>query len=254
MNYLFSKNSLLILESLTFIRTLYAFDYDGTLAPITRRPGDAEMSSTTASLLTQLIAVAPVAIVSGRSIADLRTRVPAAIPYLIGNHGLEGLGKANGSLEGAKSATEKWSAKFQQAVFEPGVELEDKTYSLAVHYRRSTNKKIAKKKIQDFVAELEPSPRIITGKSVVNLLPEGAPHKGVALRELLSRECLTHAFYVGDDETDEDVFSLNDENIMTIRVGYKKASQAKYYVDRQSDLNRVLRHLIQFHKRSHEKS
>lgn len=253
MNPLFAKPSLMILESLAFTHSLYAFDFDGTLSRIVRVPGDATISSTTAELLRELCALVPVAIVSGRSVNDLRDRLPFRPPYLIGNHGLEGLGDNHDTLREAEQACRTWIRALRKTLGED-VELEDKQYSLALHFRRSRNKKQARQRIHQAIATLSPEPRVITGKSVVNLLPAGAPHKGVAVSELMKRTGARHAFYIGDDDTDEDVFSLPDSRIaVTVRVGQKKASNARFYIRRQSEINRVLRCLIRFHTKGARK-
>jgi trehalose 6-phosphate phosphatase len=85
---------------------------------------------------------------------------------------------------------------------------------------------------------------------VVNLLPVGGPHKGLALLDYVARKNLKCAFYVGDDDTDEDVFSMPDPRIIGVRVGYKKTSQAKFYIRRQGEIVRLLRTIIQYHKNS----
>lgn len=60
----------MILESLSFTKTLYAFDFDGTLSRIVRVPSEATVSDVTNRLLIQLSELVPVAIISGRSIDD----------------------------------------------------------------------------------------------------------------------------------------------------------------------------------------
>ena len=248
MNHLFSKSSLMILESLSFTKTLYAFDFDGTLSKIVRVPSEATMNQTTTALLKQLSELASVAIISGRSIEDLRERVPFQPQYLIGNHGLEGLGNNHDELERAHEDCKKWRKKLDEIEFGSGVEIEDKTYSLAIHYRRSRNKREVRVQIKDAVAHLTPAPRIIAGKAVINLLPVGAPHKGVAVLELMKRHGMKNALYIGDDDTDEDVFSLPDNRIMTVRVGEKRASHARYFIRQQSETNRLLKLLVQYHR------
>jgi trehalose-phosphatase len=89
-----------------------------------------------------------------------------------------------------------------------GVRIENKTFSVAVHYRRSREKKKARAAILEAAAALGPI-RVIGGKQVVNILPEGAPHKGIALERERHRLRRDTAIYVGDDETDEDVFGLD---------------------------------------------
>lgn len=85
---------------------------------------------------------------------------------------------------------------------------------------------------------------MILGKSVINLVPPGAPHKGVALLEAMMTLNLKCALYIGDDDTDEDVFSLPDTNIISIRVGEKRASHAQFFIKRQTEVNNILKKLI----------
>ena len=82
---LFSRDNLVVLESMSFTKTLYAFDFDGTLAKIVRVPAEARMSRTTEELIKQFSELVPVAIVSGRSLKDLRDRLGFEPKYLIGN-------------------------------------------------------------------------------------------------------------------------------------------------------------------------
>lgn len=249
---LFSKSSLMVLESLSFTKTLYAFDFDGTLAKIVRIPSDAKMTSTTESLLKELSSLVTVAVVSGRSIHDLKQRIGFHPQYLIGNHGLESAEKNDRTLAEAKKVCTAWAEALTERKFEAGIEIEDKTYSIAVHYRRSRSKAVARNKIRTAIESLDPSPRIITGKSVFNLLPSNSPHKGAAVLDLMQKSMAKHAFYIGDDDTDEDVFGVpySSGQLMTVRVGRKKSSQAKYYLENQSDINRLLKILIRFHKPS----
>lgn len=249
MNPLFSKKGLIVLESLSFTESLYAFDFDGTLAKIVRVPSDAKMSETTEKLVKELSELVPVAIISGRGIEDLKKRLGFRPKFLIGNHGLEGLGKVNGTLSAAQKICEEWNNSLADTKFPPGVEIEDKVYSIAIHYRRSRNKTLARKQISSAVQKLSPEPRLITGKCVYNLLPPNSPHKGAAILDLIKIANVKHAFYIGDDDTDEDVFGTpySAGQLMTVRVGRKKNSHASYYIDRQSEINRLLATLIEYH-------
>ncbi len=252
MTPLFSKGSLIVLESLSFTKTLYAFDFDGTLSKIVAKPDDATISAKTESLLKRLSEKVPVAIISGRSLEDLRKRIHFNPKFLIGNHGLEGLTVDSKSLDQAKRISARWMSSLRKEQWLTGIEIEDKDFSLAIHYRRSRNKKEAREQILAAIARLEVSPRIIQGKLVYNLIPEGAPHKGAAILDLLKKSGMRHAFYIGDDDTDEDVFGLPYEagQVMTVRVGKKSASRARYFLERQSEINRLLELLLSFHKTS----
>lgn len=252
MKYLFSDTAKKVLESLAFTQTLYAFDFDGTLAPIVAQPEAAKANRETELLLKELSNYATVVIISGRSVSDLKEKIAFPARYLIGNHGLESLNVKKKSIDKAKTICQKWSKCLQTSWTEfekdAGVQIENKTYSLALHYRNSRNKTKARAILFSLIEKLDPPPRVILGKCVMNLVPAGGPHKGIALLEammLLNFKC---AFYIGDDDTDEDVFSLPDTRIITARVGLKNSSQAQFFLKRQSEMNRLLRNLIKINK------
>lgn len=249
MKYLLSPSGIRVLTSLCFTNTLYAFDFDGTLAPIVEKPEDAVPARATEALLKELSELSPVAVISGRSIADLKSRLRFTPSFLIGNHGVEGLPRTNQALGHAEQICQIWRKQVERNwpknQFDSGVSIEDKVYSLALHYRRSRNKKEDRVALFHLVEKLDPPPRLILGKSVINLLPPGAPHKGMALLEILMQLELKSAFYIGDDDTDEDVFSLPDSRIFSARVGQRKTSQAQYYLKRQTEINSLLKLIIQ---------
>ena len=84
--------------------------------------------------------------------------------------------------------------------------------------------------LPEIFAGLSPTPRVITGKSVFNLLPPNANDKGKAVSELMSFTGASCALYAGDDVTDEHVFELNRPDLFTIRVGASKGSAASYQI------------------------
>lgn len=59
---------------------------------------------------------------------------------------------------------------------------------------------------------------------------------------------LDSAIYVGDDLTDEDVFSLSSPQILGVRVGKFQKSAAGYYIKTQTEINRLLSHILFFLK------
>lgn len=247
---LFTKSSLALLESLSFTKTLYAFDFDGTLAKTVAKPCDAYLNPSTLQLIRKFSEIAPVAVISGRSVDDLKSRLGFEPKFLVGNHGIEGAKDNEPALAAARKICADWITNLETCVFEEGVAVENKVYSLSLHYRSARRRHIAKKQILEAIAALEPAPRIIAGKSVFNIVPPGAILKGSALVELMQKSSSKHVFYIGDDETDEDVFSLpfTAGQLMSVRVGQKKSSQAKYFIQRQSEINRLLSYLIDFHR------
>lgn len=231
-----------VLQQFAWSKVLVAFDYDGTLAPIVRDPNQAAMRAPTRRLLGQLAERYPCIVISGRSRPDVG-RWLGGIPLqqIVGNHGIEPwqatrplmdeVARCAPLLDGCLSSLR-------------GVRIENKAYSLSVHYRHSREKKKALAAILAAADGLGPV-RVIGGKQVVNILPLGAPHKGMALEKERERLGCDTAIYVGDDQTDEDVFALDQPGrLLTIRVGSKRASQAAYYVRNQAAVDDLLARLL----------
>lgn len=218
---------------------LVAFDYDGTLAPISSDAERAVMRPGTRRLLATLTRRYRCAVISGRALRDLRPLV-AGLPFrvLVGNHGAE-LGRARRS-----PLVRRWRAALRPLEGLDGVTIEDKDVSLSVHYRAARRRAAARRAILEAVAGL-PRARVIGGKCVVNLVPEGAPDKGGALARVAADLGCAAAVYVGDDETDEDVFGLRGgPDLLAVRVGARRGSRAAFYVPRQGDVDRLLERLI----------
>jgi len=125
-----------------------------------------------------------------------------------------------------------------------GLELEDKGYSLAIHYRSVRRKKPAREAISLALAGLKRPLRTIPGKCVVNVLPLDVPHKRDALLELRAQERAGLALYVGDDLNDEDVFELGHPELVTVRVGRDPRSAASFFVPNQREVDGLLRRLV----------
>jgi len=235
-----------ILQQFAWSNVLVAFDYDGTLAPIVRDAGKAAMRPTTKVLLGKVAGFYPCIVISGRARSDAR-RWLDGIPLLqvIGNHGIEPSRAARPLMKEAA----RWVPLLTRrlAPFK-GVRIENKTFTVAVHYRQSREKKKARAAIQEAAATLG-SVRVFGGKQVVNILPEGAPHKGMALERERARLRRDTAIYVGDDDTDEDVFALDQPGrLLTVRVGRKRSSQAAYYVKDQAAVDELLAALVSLRK------
>jgi len=230
-----------VLEQFARSKVLLAFDYDGTLAPIVSDPDRAVMRATTRRLLGDLAKLYPCIVISGRAQRDaLRLVRGVGMHEIVGNHGMEPWHVG----EGLANLVAGWVPMLQERLAgRRGIKVEDKVLSVAVHYRRSREKKAARSAILDAAGALG-DVRIIGGKLVINILPKSAPHKGMALLRARRRlECDT-ALFVGDDETDEDVFSLHQPGrLLAIRVGLRRSSAAGYYITSQRDIDELLRAL-----------
>ena len=232
-----------VLVTLARSRTLLAFDFDGTLAPLGADREGVAMRARTAALLSKLCVLYPCAVISGRSVADVAARLGgAAVRYVVGNHGLEpGTGLAAFEHETARTRTLLERALAGVA----GVEIEDKRFSLAVHYRRAAVKRPVRLAIRRAVAALPIPVRMVPGKLVVNVVPLHAPHKGDALLHLQEAAGAEMALFVGDDVTDEDIFELEQPGrLVTARIGASRASQAMYCLRNQGEIDTLLATLI----------
>lgn len=250
MKYLFSNPGLQTLEAICQQTCLFAFDFDGTLCRLSGKPDGAQVSASTQMLIQEILPLGLTAIISGRGLLDLKQLLPFQPNFLVGNHGLESPHSSPTLIQSAKNTTHSW-LKAIHTDFElyRGVFLEDKSFSLSFHYRTAFKKALARRNILEIAKQLEPTPRIILGKYVVNLVPPNSPHKGVALQSLLEHHQIDTAVYVGDDLTDEDVFSLNDPRVLSVRIGKTPKSSAQYYLNRQSEINRLLSHILFFLKK-----
>jgi trehalose 6-phosphate phosphatase len=239
MRHILARRNRGVLERFAGPRTLLAFDFDGTLAPIVADPERAAMRASTRRLLADVAKRSPCVVISGRSRDDVRRRVLGVkLAKVIGNHGLEpGAGRAE-----ARSAARRWVSVLEKRLTGlRGVVIEDKGLSVAIHYRAAHRKEGARARILDATAGLG-DVRLLVGLLVVDVLPAGTPGKGQALERAMERLGCDTAVYVGDDETDEDVFSLDlPRNLLGIRVGRKATSSADYYLRRQAEIDGLLR-------------
>jgi trehalose 6-phosphate phosphatase len=239
MKALLTRENRVLLDQLAWSNVLLAFDFDGTLAPIVADRDRAEMRPRTARLFAKVCERYPSAVISGRAKADVARRLGAApVRFLIGNHGLEPgtrLSTFGRQVERARPLLET------ALIALPGVDIEDKRYSLAVHYRRAREKPRAREAIRRAVAALPVPMRVIPGKLVINVVPEAAPSKGDALVALRERADADVAMYIGDDVTDEDVFRLDQPGrLFTIRIGRSRTSAARYYLRQQAEIDQLL--------------
>ena len=136
-----------------------AFDFDGTLAPIVCDPAAAQMRSSTRTRLARVAALYPCAVISGRSLSDLAPRLAGIeLVALIGNHGLE----PSTAEERSAAAVSSWIPLLQARLGSiDGVQIEDKGFSVAVHYRRATSAPKADAIVHTAIRELGPGVRTI---------------------------------------------------------------------------------------------
>lgn len=236
---------------------LILLDFDGTLAPITRLPSRARMAPTTRTVLRKLCARYDVGIISGRSIEDLRPKIPKEIQLLVGNHGLEVTGlrgvdhtKRRAWEARARKLSRIWKASLLEHLhtLPRGVWIEDKDFSLTLHFRdTSLDEWEVKESLKHWRKGLPDtaSPGFVAGKRVMNIVLKNAPDKGTTALECLKALERRAFIFVGDDVTDEAVFKLKRRNLLGLRVGKNEDSQAHFYLRGIPETEKLLQHLVE---------
>jgi trehalose-phosphatase len=237
-------------------KILVGLDFDGTLTPIRDRPGNVvfeERVRTVVDKLSRLPRV-NVMIASGRSIADVRSRI--ALPELIyaGNHGLEISGdglsfeeptahRAAGPLQGLALRVQELLANV------PGLLVENKGLTASVHYRNTPSE------LWDHVAQVvrhavaSEADRfvLLPGQRVWEIRPCVSWHKGDAVNWVaahLEDPDRRLIFFIGDDRTDEDAFASLPEGV-TIKVGHGAPTQARYLLADPAAVELFLKWLLE---------
>lgn len=219
-----------------------ALDIDGTLAPLASTPGAAEIPPETRALLTALTQRRNVhlAFVTGRAAPDGRRLADVPNSWVIGNHGLElidpgGAVRVNLEVEPYSRRVARAFASLRVEIGDiPGVLLEDKLWTLSIHYRLVERHRLPElTRIVTKVAATQRL-RLTHGKEVYEMRPHVDVNKGTATLALAktlgfasseasaSNGSVGSLFYAGDDLTDEDAFRLLRErtsDAVTVHVG-----------------------------------
>jgi trehalose 6-phosphate phosphatase len=195
-----------------------AFDYDGTLAPIVLDPAAAWPQPGARAALGAAAAVfGTVAIISGRTALGVVELLDLAAPdapalTVVGVHGREIWSRATG-LEPTPPHPGLTAARAQLgallAALAPGVRIEDKGQSLAIHFRACGDPRSALAAAGERVRRLAQrcGLEVLPGRLVLELLGPG-PDKGDAFRELANRA--RAVCFVGDDVADLAAFAAID--------------------------------------------
>jgi trehalose 6-phosphate phosphatase len=246
MSLLFSQAGLERLDEIAGPGLLCAFDFDGTLAPIVPQPDQARLPAEIRAHLLALASHAPVAIITGRSVDDIRHRLAFEPDFIIGNHGMEGVPGWEEHAVRHADLCAGWRAQLERTLaagFDPGIRIEDKRFSLSVHYRLAADRIATEAQLEQLFTRLQPQPRVVWGKLVFSLMPEDAGHKGSALEQLMAMTQARGAIYVGDDITDEDVFRLRRPDLLSVRIEHAPQSAAEFHVPHPEDIIRLLEEL-----------
>lgn len=240
-------------------RLVFLSDYDGTLADFHPDPTMPVPSPETSALLAQLADRRDVSfgIVSGRRVADLRTRtqLPTRV-YLAGLHGMEIEVGSNRWQHPDLDRARKYVRALNERLYDlrgkvPGLLVEDKDASVAVHVRTvDPDRRADALALADACAAESVSDgqlRRLPGNLVLEFLPNIACHKGDATK-WIARDVEQHGggspwvVFVGDDVTDEDAFKAIKHGA-SVLVG-SRASAATYQLGTTADVNALLAWVI----------
>ncbi len=220
------------------------FDLDGTLLEFAETPDGVELTARFKQLLSRLgrIQHGALAFVSGRTIATLDEILAPHRFALAGVHGGQRR-KPDGEL--ALSANDPAALDPVRSVlrgFEaanPGILVEDKEISLAVHYRRSPALRDAVAQLgTDLAKLLPPAWELLEGNHVLEIKPAGLD-KGAAIRSFMAEPPFAGRtpVFVGDDVTDEDGFRVvNELGGVSVKVN-SGPTQAQWHL---ADVDAVL--------------
>ncbi len=222
------------------------FDYDGTLTPIVDTPQAAVLDENIRAMLDVLKSKYPIAIISGRKLADILAMVNIPDVIYAGNHGAEIWDGRNTIADNGTSAGAGLLREFKEKISTAlkdigGVKIEDKTITVSIHYRNVKQQDMEKMtaSFRNVADSYRDRLRITEGKKVFEVRPLNAWNKGDAVLWILKNfGAGKMPVYIGDDSTDEDAFKAINKTGVSISIG--KNINASCYLESQAEVTRFL--------------
>ena len=232
--------------------TAVLLDIDGTLLDLMPTPREVWVPPGLSETLKQLVerTSGALALVSGRSLNDIDLIFAPDVYRAVAGHGAEMRLSADNEADDVHAPPLDKELKRRLAAIaklSPGILLEDKGYSLALHYRLAPH---AEKAIFEAVslirADLPNAPiEVLPGKFVCEIKHSGFT-KATGVRELMQHEPFRgrRPLFIGDDVTDETVFAIMpDMNGLAFSVG-RRAMGVNGHFDAPSDVRAFLARLL----------
>src|SRR5438270_11604424 len=227
-------------------------DIDGTLLDLAPTPREVWVPPGLAKTLNGLLdkTAGALALVSGRSLNDIDLIFAPEQYPAVGGHGAEMRVAADSEAVATHAPPMDKELKRRLAAIaklSPGILLEDKGYSLALHYRLAPHAEQAIYAAVSLIrADLPNAPiEVLPGKCVCEIKHSGFT-KASGVRELMMREPFKgrRPFFIGDDVTDETVFAIMpDLDGLAFSVGRRAKGVAGHF-DAPSDVREFLTHLL----------
>lgn len=246
-----ARREKLIQEFKSSSHRLVFLDYDGTLISFVKFPKLAKPGKNLLALLRSLAEDRrnEIILMSGRKKDELGEWFGSLPISIVAEHGAW-LKENNGGWRTIRQLNNDWKPKLfplleRYADRLPGSFVEEKDFSLVWHYRATDPEQgvlVARELTDDlttFTANIDV--QVIQGNKIVEVRCTGM-NKGIAAKEWLSKNRYDFILAIGDDRTDEDLFSVLPETAYSLRVGFTQ-THARFNVRDPKDVVRLLEQL-----------
>lgn len=238
------------------MKLLLLLDYDGTLTPIVNRPELAKLSSYRRGILRRLSRSSKIkmAVISGRRLSDVKKLVGISRIIYVGNHGFEIEVRGKSFVFPAARrfipVLKRIKAELARKVKVKGVLIEDKEFTLSIHYRLVAKRDLTliRRLFKEVMKSWKKKVRITQGNKVIEIRPPFDWDKGHAVKWIISRLRLKSHLpvYIGDDRTDEDAFRVLKKRGITILAGEETKTAADYCLGNVDKVYQFLRDLMRW--------
>jgi trehalose 6-phosphate phosphatase len=243
--YLFSTEGLSALARFVRADTMFALDLDGTLAPHATEHTDSNINAQIIMTLQRLMNYVNVAVITAESQRDALAFLGFEPHLLIDKQSANWPAQKNDRHWQQVKHCLRWRDQLYESLCDfYGVEIEFKENSIAVHYEHAENEEETLLLINAAIEVLEPKPRKIDGKLVVNLFPGKAITRAEALLSAMEHFGAKRSVYFGDDEKEEEVFLLGRSRVFGVHVGQDEKTAAAHYLHSQSELPGLLNSIL----------
>jgi trehalose-phosphatase len=197
---------------------LVVSDFDGTLSQIVLDPWAASILPLGRQALRRLAGIdgVHVVVLSGRTAADVASRVRVGNVTYLGNHGMERAfmprhgrpssvaPESDPAAHAAGHVAERLADELPRILPEPWLVVERKPPAVSFHFRAAPDVASAAARVAAAVDQLEPDGALerFPGRRVLELRPPGAVAKGEAVAALIDEFEPSSVFLLGDDISD----------------------------------------------------
>jgi trehalose 6-phosphate phosphatase len=228
-------------------RVALFLDFDGTLTPLKRRPGDVRLEGAVREALGVLSRNPRfhIWIISGRRRSDVRARAGVRGIEYLGLHGWEDgpLCEVSPETKSSLMCVGGWMRGLLAG--SPHIWVEDKEHIVAMHYRDATeaDARRAQTMLKGVVAPFSRTLKIRPAKSCSEVVPLELEDKGAAVRRLIAPlRGRVLPVYIGDDRGDEPAFAVLAGGV-TVHVGPSERTHARYRLSSAAEVREFLHKL-----------